>query len=58
MVLGPWNDGKSLEMDQEWQYIEDSIKHVKQTNGLLDEKAKGTKRTEQTVQNENKSLGA
>jgi Mn-containing catalase len=53
---GPWNTGKSPEMGEEWQFIADPVEHVKQTEGLLDEKSKGTTRTEQSVQKENKSL--
>ena len=47
---GAWNKGKSPEMGEEWQYIANPFEHVDQTNGLIDEKAKGTQRTENTVQ--------
>jgi len=53
---GPWNIGKSPEMGEEWQFIEDPYQHVLDTNGLLDEQAKGTHRTEKSVQAENKAL--
>ena len=43
---------------QEWQVISNPREHVEQTNGLLDEKIKGTQRTENTVQKLNKSLSA
>ena len=55
---GPWNEGKSPEMGEEWQYIDKPIEHVRQTNGLENEKAKGTQRTEKSVQKDNKSLSA
>lgn len=55
---GPWNEGKSPEMKEEWQVIGHPLEHVQETNGLLDEKAKGTQRTEQSVQKDNKSLSA
>lgn len=55
---GPWNEGKSPEMGEEWQVIDNPGKHVQQTNGLLDEEAEGTKRTEKSVQKDNKSLSA
>ena len=55
---GPWNNGKSPEMGEEWQYIEDPHQHVLKTNGLLDEKPQGTKRTEKNVQSTNKSLSS
>ncbi|WP_100615970.1 manganese catalase family protein [Confluentibacter citreus] len=55
---GPWNEGKSPEMKEEWEVIDHPLEHVQETNGLLDEKAKGTQRTEQSVQKDNKSLSA
>ena len=55
---GPWNEGKSPEMKEEWQYIDNPLEHVRETNGLLDEKAEGTERTEKSVQKDNKSLSA
>ncbi|MCA1801675.1 MAG: manganese catalase family protein [Rhodothermaceae bacterium] len=55
---GGWNKGKSPEMGEEWQFIENPIEHVQQTNGLLDEKADGTDRTENSVQKDNKSLSS
>lgn len=55
---GAWNEGKSPEMGEEWQFIDNPLEHVQQTNGLLTEKAVGTRRTEQSVQNDNKSLSA
>ncbi|MFN3639650.1 MAG: manganese catalase family protein [Flavobacterium sp.] len=55
---GPWNTGKSPLMGEEWQNIKDPIQHVRDSNGLLDEKAEGTKRTEKTVQAANKKLSA
>lgn len=55
---GPWNEGKSPLMGEEWQTIEDPLQHVRDTNGLLDEKAKGTERTEKSVQSANKELSA
>ncbi len=55
---GAWNKGKSPEMGEEWQFIANPLEHVEETNGLLDEKVKGTQRTEDTVQKTNKSLSA
>lgn len=55
---GPWNEGKSPEMGEDWQFIHNPIEHVQQTNGLLDEKAEGTDRTETSVQKDNKALSA
>lgn len=53
---GPWNDGKTSEMGEDWQYIEDPYQHVLDTNGLLEEEAQGTGRTEKSVQSDNKVL--
>lgn len=55
---GPWNEGKSPLMGEEWQVIQDPLQHVRDTNGLLEEKAKGTDRTEKSVQATNKELSA
>jgi Mn-containing catalase len=55
---GPWNQGVSPLMGEEWQMIQDPIQHVRDTNGLLEEKAKGTDRTEKSVQKSNKDLSA
>ena len=55
---GIWNDGKTPEMNEDWQIIENPLEHVQQTNGLLEEKTKGTLRTEKSVQKENKYLSA
>ena len=55
---GPWNEGNTSEMDEQWQYVEDPYQHVLDTNGLLDEEIEGTDRTEKSVQAENKALSA
>ena len=55
---GTWNEGKSPELGEQWQKINDPVQHVIETNGLLDEKSKGTKRTEKTVQQDNRTLSA
>lgn len=55
---GEWNEGNSPEMGEEWQFIDNPVEHVQETNGLLNEKAEGTKRTEKSVQKDNKSLSA
>ena len=55
---GSWNEGKSPLMGEEWQSIEDPIQHVRDTNGLLEEKPAGTDRTEKSVQAANKKLSA
>ena len=55
---GPWNEGKSMELGEEWQLIANPIEQIEQTNGLLNEKADGIQRTEKSVQKDNKSLSA
>ena len=55
---GGWNEGKSPLLKEDWQYIEDPINHVRETNGLLNEKPNGTNRNEKTVQSANKKLSA
>ncbi len=53
---GPWNEGKSTEFGETYQYIADPIKHVMETDALLNQKAQGTDRTEQSVQKLNKKI--
>jgi Mn-containing catalase len=56
-LRGPWNQGESTQLGETFQYIEDPIKHVLQTNGLLDQTVEGTDRTEEQVQQLNTELG-
>lgn len=56
--VGSWNEGKSPELGEEWQVIEEPLQHINETNGLLDEVSKGTERTEKSVQAANKELSA
>ena len=55
---GPWNEGKSPEMGEEWQVVENPMEHVQETDGLLSEEIEGTDRTEKSVQKANKELSA
>jgi Mn-containing catalase len=55
---GPWNEGTSPEFGEEWKYIQDPKKHVRETNGLLNEPIEGTDRTDDSVQEDNKTLSA
>lgn len=43
-VRGPWNEGESSQLGETWQYIDDPVKHVLETNGLLDQQPEGTPR--------------
>lgn len=53
---GPWNEGTSTKLQEEWQYIDDPLQHVRESNGLLDLEPQGTERTEETVKNMNEKL--
>lgn len=53
---GPWNKGNSSQLNEIWQYVEDPLKHVKDTNGLRDIKPQGTTRTLESVQKADKEL--
>lgn len=56
-IRGPWNEGVSTQLGETWQYIEDPIKHVMDTNGLLKQKPQGTDRTQKQVEEMNEELG-
>jgi Mn-containing catalase len=56
-IQGPWNEGPSAELGETWQFIEDPIRHVIDTNGLLDQQIVGTTRTEEQVMTMNRELG-
>ncbi len=53
---GPWNKGESPELNETWQYIEEPLTHVRETNGLSERKAKGTKRDDKSVTKHNDAL--
>jgi Mn-containing catalase len=55
---GPWNEGKSPELGEDWKYIDDPIDYVHKSNGLLKEKSEGSHRTEISVQKTNQLLSA
>jgi Mn-containing catalase len=57
-VSGPWNEGASPEMNEEWMVVEDPLQHVRETDGLLDEGIEGTVRSDESVQEANKALSA
>jgi len=56
-IRGPWNQGVSSQLGETWQYIEDPIQHVMETNGLLKQQIAGTERTEDLVTEMNEKLG-
>lgn len=55
---GPWNEGKSTQLKEEWQFVENPVEQVIKTNGLVDAPIKGTERTDKTVADHNKKLAA
>lgn len=54
-VRNTWNSGESSQLGETWQYIEDPVKYVLETNGLLDVKPVGTQRTPEGVEQLDKS---
>jgi Mn-containing catalase len=53
---GPWNQGPSTQLGEEFQFIEDPIQYVMDTNGLLAQEAEDTDRTEEEVFKLNREL--
>ncbi len=54
---GPWNEGPSTQLNEEWQYIKEPLEEVRSTNGLIDRQPEGTKRTEEAVRKRDEKLG-
>ncbi|MVT08505.1 manganese catalase family protein [Chitinophaga tropicalis] len=48
-VRGPWNEGLSTQLQEEWQYIDNPEQCVHETQGLCDVKPEGTERTLKSV---------
>jgi Mn-containing catalase len=42
---GPWNEGVSPDLGENWDYIEDPKMHINQTNGLINREVVGSTRT-------------
>ncbi len=53
---GPWNEGESTRLNESWQYIEDPLEHVRETNGLRDIEPQGTSRTLESMEKADKEL--
>jgi Mn-containing catalase len=53
---GPWNEGKSSQLKEDWQYVENVQEEVKKTNGLTNIKPTGTKRTLEKVNDADNKL--
>lgn len=54
---GPWNEGVSTQLHEEWQYINHPQEQVESTDGLVDLQPKGTDRTEESVMKMDQALG-
>jgi len=57
-VRGPWNEGESSQLGETWQYIDDPVKYVLETNGLLTKQPEGTVRSLEEVEALDKQLSA
>src|SRR5690606_27092007 len=55
-VKGPWNEGASTQMGETWQYSEDPLADVEETNALADLEPEGTERTLEGVKQADKTL--
>lgn len=56
-IRGPWNQGKGpWSQGEEWVYVEDPIKQVDQTRGLVDQQIEGTTHTLHETEKLNKEL--
>ncbi len=56
-VRGPWNEGQGpWGKGEHWDYIDDPIKHVVDTNGEVDHQPTGSKMTQQQVKKKDKAL--
>ena len=46
---GPWNEGESTQLKEQWQYVEKPLEEVRSSNGLLDREPEGTDRSEKSI---------
>jgi Mn-containing catalase len=53
---GPWNEGKSTQLKEDWMVVEDPVQFIMDTNGLTEMEPEGTKRTERSVQTNNRRM--
>lgn len=54
---GPWNQGQSSLLGEEWQYVNDPVQYVLDTNGLRNIEPNGTGRTVQETRDLDLQLG-
>jgi Mn-containing catalase len=48
-VRGPWNEGVSSQLQEQWQYINNPVEKVRETEGLTQLEPQGTDRTLESV---------
>lgn len=48
-VRGPWNEGMSSQLREQWQYVENPVEKVRTTEGLTTLQPEGTERTVDSV---------
>ena len=53
---GPWNEGTSSQLGEQWQYVDDPREFVRQTDGLTELKIKGSDRTLSSVRAADRKL--
>lgn len=53
---GPWNEGESIGLGEEWLYVENPRQQVLETDGLTELEPQGTPRTEASVRSADKKL--
>jgi Mn-containing catalase len=53
---GPWNRGVSPGLGETWQYVEEPLQHVYDTEGLINQEIMGTDRTDEMVDELNETL--
>ncbi len=55
---GPWNQGQGpWNPGEQWDYIDDPLKHCVETQGLINRQIRGSSRTQDEVQRMNRELG-
>jgi len=53
---GPWNEGLSTQLGEEWQFVGNPVEKVRETEGLSDVEPEGTSRTLRDVEEKDREL--
>ena len=53
---GPWNEGPSTQLKEEFLFVADPISHIMETQGLMDQKPQGANNTEDEVRTKDEAL--